>query len=101
VRAVGLTAQYLLQAIESRRGDVQLSDPELQHLLNEACQGRVRTTGARARGVLTTQDEREELQEAMERILVELRNYTVRRAEAPVWSRRLTGRNTRRPSSRG
>lgn len=100
MRAVGLTAQYLLQAIESRRGDVQLSDPELQHLLNEACQGRVRTTGARARGVLTTQDEREELQEAMERILVELRNYTVRR-ERPVWSRRLTGRNTRRPSSRG
>ena len=97
---MGLTAQYLLQAIESRRGDVQLSDPELQHLLNEACQGRVRTTGARARGVLTTQDEREELQEAMERILVELRNYTVRR-ERPVWSRRLTGRNTRRPSSRG
>lgn len=101
MRAVGLTAQYLLQAIESRRGDVQLSDPELQHLLNEACQGRVRTTGARAPGdVLTMQDEREELQEAMERILVELRNYTVRR-ERPVWSRRLTGRNTRRPSSRG
>ena len=67
MRAVGLTAQYLLQAIESRRGDVQLSDPELQHLLNEACQGRVRTTGARAPGdVLTMQDEREELQEAME-----------------------------------
>jgi hypothetical protein len=63
--AAGATAytQYLLQAIDAHRSDVHLSDPELHRLLVEAHKGR---------------DEREEYQEAMERILTELRNYTVR-----------------------
>ena len=35
----------------------------------------------RALTLAETQDEREELQESMERIVVELRNYTVRQAD--------------------
>ncbi|WFD21042.1 hypothetical protein MCAP1_003297 [Malassezia caprae] len=53
--------KYLLQAIDAHRGDVPLNDSDLLRLLSEARKGR---------------DEREEYQEAMERILTELRNYT-------------------------
>lgn len=55
--------EFLLQAIEAHRNDVNLSDAELHRLLDEMNKGR---------------DEREELQESLERILSELRNYTVR-----------------------
>ena len=55
--------EFLLQAIEAHRNDVNLSDAELHCLLDEMNKGR---------------DEREELQESLERILSELRNYTVR-----------------------
>lgn len=48
-----------------------LNDHDLLRLLTEARKGRVRATPS-------LQDEREEYQEAMERILTELRNYTVR-----------------------
>lgn len=54
--------EFLLQAIEAHRRDVHLSDSELHRLLDEVNKGR---------------DEREELQESLERILSELRNYTV------------------------
>ena len=46
-----------------------LNDHDLLRLLTEARKGRVRATPS-------LQDEREEYQEAMERILTELRNYT-------------------------